>query len=413
MMLIKRYIYIAYFFIVCVSSTNLKAQNTLNDFILTAFESSNLQQFDAQAQFLSKRSYGLPIIDKLEARYDNDDLTKEDQQYALRVKPTNPWKIRRNNALFNASKLELEAEKKILLNENLYWRYELALGYLIEEKAQIIANAKLDIVNQRANILAENQQSVLFDPKGYVGIKLKQIDAINAIGEVKQASNYYMQHISTILQTNLFNWDEVELISIEKVEAHAKDILNNQLSSSEAQLLASQIEVAKSELRLENSDFDIGYFQTTYAPYSTKKSNFGISFGLNIPLFKSNKDKIASIKLDEIALSTELESVQSSDSLNRAVSYQYLLQLIEQHYLLEEHIEMLDLDSTIKNLSLIEDNNPMSYLDLKEGILKLDEILFKSKQAVLEQYLEFLVAFDALAAQPLVNHLSNQLIPIK
>lgn len=407
--------YISIFFIVVavLFSTGLKAQGSLNDFILTAFESSNFQQYDAQTQFLNKGGYSLPIIDKLEARYDNDDLTKEDQQYALRIKPTNPWKIRRNNALFNASKQEIEAEKKILLNENLYWRYELALGYLIEKEAQTIANAKLDIVNQRAKILSENQQSVLFDAKNYVNIKLKQIDAISALGEIKQARNYYMQHISTILQTNLFNWDDTELITVKQIEAHAEDITTNQLNSSEAQLLASQIEVAKKEFRLENSDFDIGYLQTSYAPYSDKKSNFGISFGLNIPLFKSNKDKLASIKLDEIALSNELVSTQYSDSLNRAVSYQYLIQLIEQHYLLEEQIASLDLDSTIKNLSLIEDNNPMSYLDLKEGILKLDEILFKSRTAVLEQYLEFLVAFDALAAPPLTNHLSNQLSPLK
>ncbi|MFA5668171.1 MAG: hypothetical protein WC967_02930 [Balneolaceae bacterium] len=410
---LKRYIYITTFVLSSVFCPNLKAQESLDDFILTAFEDLNLQQYESQIQFLTKRTYSLPLIDKLEARFDNDDLTKDDQEYALRLKPNNPWKVRRNNALFNASKLELQAEKKILLNENLYWRYELALGYLIEQEAQATANAKLDIINQMATILSENQQSVLFDPKSYVGIKLKQIDALSTIGEIKQASNFYTQHITTILHTTQFNWDNVELISVENVEAHALDIIKNQLSSSEALLLASQIEVAKKEIRLENSNFDIGFIQTKYQPYSTNKSNFGVSFGINIPLFKSNKNKIAEGKMAEIALSNELVSTQHSDSLNRAVNYQYLLQLIEQHKMLEEQIDLLDLDSITKNLSLIQDNNPISYLELKEGILKLDELRFKSKKAVLEQYLEFLVAFDALAAQPLINHLSNHLEPLK
>lgn len=410
---LKRYIYITTFVLSSVFCPNLKAQESLDDFILTALEDLNLQQYESQIQFLTKRTYSLPLIDKLEARFDNDDLTKDDQEYALRLKPNNPWKVRRNNALFNASKLELQAEKKILLNENLYWRYELALGYLIEQEAQATANAKLDIINQMATILSENQQSVLFDPKSYVGIKLKQIDALSTIGEIKQASNFYTQHITTILHTTQFNWDNVELISVENVEAHALDIIKNQLSSSEALLLASQIEVAKKEIRLENSNFDIGFIQTKYQPYSTNKSNFGVSFGINIPLFKSNKNKIAEGKMAEIALSNELVSTQHSDSLNRAVNYQYLLQLIEQHKMLEEQIDLLDLDSITKNLSLIQDNNPISYLELKEGILKLDELRFKSKKAVLEQYLEFLVAFDALAAQPLINHLSNHLEPLK
>lgn len=412
-MLLKRFLYIASFLVASVFSPNLIAQESLDDFILTAFEDLNLQQYESQIQFLTKRTYSLPLIDKLEARFDNDDLTREDQEYALRLKPTNPWKIRRNNALFNASKLELQAEKKILVNENLYRRYELALGYLIEKEAKIIAYAKLNIINQMATIFSENQQSVLFDPKNYVGIKLKQIDVLSTISEIKQASNFYTQHISTILQTNQFNWDNTELISVDKIESHAEDIINGQLSSSEAQLLASKVDVAKKEVRLANSDFDIGFFQTKYIPYSTSGSNFGVTFGINIPLFKSNKPKIAERKLGEIALSNELVNTQHSDSLNRAVNYQYLLQLIEQHYMLEEQIDLLDLDSIIKNLSLIQDNNPISYLELKEGILKLDELRFKSKKAVLEQYLEFLVAFDALAAQPLINHLSNQLEPLK
>src|SRR5690554_3485474 len=206
MILLKRYIFIALFLVISTFISNLKAQESLNDFILTAFEDLNLQQYETQIQFLTKRSYSLPLIDKLEARFDNDDLTKDDHEYALRLKPTNPWKIRRNNALFNASKLELQAEKKILVNENLYLRYELALGYLVEQEAQITANAKLDIINQVATILSENQQSILFDPKSYVGIKLKQIDALSTIGDLKQASNYYTQHISTILQSNQFNW---------------------------------------------------------------------------------------------------------------------------------------------------------------------------------------------------------------
>src|SRR5690554_6358223 len=228
MMPLKRYIYITTFVLSSVFCPNLKAQESLDDFILTAFEDLNLQQYESQIQFLTKRTYSLPLIDKLEARYDNDDLKKDDQEYALKLKPNNPWKVRRNNALFNASKRELQAEKKILLNENLYCRYELALGYLIEQEAQATANAKLDIINQMATILSENQQSVLFDPKSYVGIKLKQIDALSTIGEIKQASNFYTQHITTILHTTQFNWDNVELISVENVEAHALDIIKNQ-----------------------------------------------------------------------------------------------------------------------------------------------------------------------------------------
>ncbi len=398
---------------ICLSSSSIYSQESVNDFLLTAFEDINLQQYDAQIKFLKKSNYSIPIIDRLEIRGGNNEFTREDQQYALRIRPSNPWKIRRNNALFNATKKEISIQKKLQFTENLQERYEIALNYLIEKELTESQEERFNIIKQRAQILGSNQQSKLFDPKDFVEAKLDQIESLNDIEEANSTKLYLEQQIALILQTTSFNWDNEEFISILQIRDRSTSIAQKIFPSTELELIAQQVEVAKHEVRVEKADFNIGFFQTEYFPFRDKNSDYGISIGLTIPLFKPNKSKIAERKLDEIELQNEYFTQQYTDSVNRILNYQYLQQMISQHQMLEEHIEELDLDSAIDNINRIEDNNPLSLLDLKEGILKLNEILIKSKRNVLEQYLEFLLAFDALATQPLVNHLSNQLTPIK
>tara|TARA_R110002096_G_scaffold97694_19_gene217819 strand:- start:21334 stop:22575 length:1242 start_codon:yes stop_codon:yes gene_type:complete len=399
--------------LIYLGSSSLYSQESFNDFLLTAFEDINLQQFDAQMNFLKKSNYSIPIIDRLEIRGGNNEFTKEDQQYAFRIRPSNPWKIRRNNALFNATKKELSIHKKLQFAENLQERYEIALDYLLEKELAEIREERFNIIKQRAQILGSNQQSNLFDPKDFVEAKLDQIESLNSIEEANSSKLYLEQQIALILQTTSFNWDNEGLISVLQIQDHSTSIAQNVLPSTELELIAQQVEVAKHEVRVEKADFNIGFFQTEYFPFRDKNSDYGISVGLTIPLFKPNKNKIAERKLDEIELQNEYFTQQYTDSVNRILNFQYLQQMIAQHQMLEKQIDELDLDSAIDNINRIEDNNPLSLLDLKEGILKLEEVRLKSSKNILEQYLEFLKAFDALGSLPLINHLSSSLAPLK
>ncbi len=399
--------------LIYLGSSSLYSQESFNDFLLTAFEDINLQQFDAQMNFLKKSNYSIPIIDRLEIRGGNNEFTKEDQQYAFRIRPSNPWKIRRNNALFNATKKELSIQKKLQFAENLQERYEIALDYLLEKELAEIREERFNIIKQRAQILGSNQQSNLFDPKDFVEAKLDQIEGLNSIEEANSSKLYLEQQIALILQTTSFNWDDEGLISVLQIQDHSTSIAQNVLPSTELELIAQQVEVAKHEVRVEKADFNIGFFQTEYFPFRDKNSDYGISVGLTIPLFKPNKNKIAERKLDEIELQNEYFTQQYTDSVNRILNFQYLQQMIAQHQMLEKQIDELDLDSAIDNINRIEDNNPLSLLDLKEGILKLEEVRLKSSKNILEQYLEFLKAFDALGSLPLINHLSSSLAPLK
>ncbi|XWN37349.1 MAG: hypothetical protein ROO71_00210 [Balneola sp.] len=385
------------------------AQTSVSDFLLTAFEDINTREYDASIDFITPRNYRLPVVEDLEFRFSNDELTLEDQQYALRFRPGNPWKIRRNNALFNATKKELTIRKQIQYQENLQLRYELAAEYLLDIQLMNIEKQKYSLIQKRVEILSTNMESSLFNAKDFVEAKLDQVDAITSQEDLNVSISLTKREITSILQQSDIDWDQEPLITVAAIESISDDVALNSFSSLELELISQQIEVAKSEVKLEKADFNIGYFQTEYYPEKDRNSDYGFAFGISIPIFKSNKNQIAERKLDEIELKGELAAEQYQDSVKRITEYEYLKSLISQHEILTDRINTLDLMTLKKNLSQIEDNNPLTILELEEGILKLKELKLRSYTRIVEQYIEFLSTFNMLTQPPLTNYLSESL----
>lgn len=394
-------------------TTSINAQETVSDFLLTAFEARNIQSYNARINFLKPSNYRIPIIDELEIRAGNDELIYEDLQYALRVRPSNPWKIRRNNALFNATKIELDIRRKIEFKENLTNRYELLARYFFEKQIFDLVTKQQILVSKKASVFQENIESGLFDARDFAEAKLNQIEGLESVDDALVEWNQTQQRIAAVLRNTTFNWSSFNLISIEKIDAVASRIANSTLSSVELDLISQRIEVARQEVRVEKADFDIGFLQAEYFPFTNRDSEIGYSIGFTIPIFQNNRPQIAERKLDEIELKSEFETEQYQDSINKLLEYEHLRNLLLHHKMVEEEVDKIDLETLLNNLGRIEDYDPIAILDLEEGILKLDEILLKSQQRVLEQYLDFLFTFDVIIDQPLVNYLSDSLESIE
>tara|TARA_R110000868_G_scaffold259361_3_gene517193 strand:+ start:23664 stop:24902 length:1239 start_codon:yes stop_codon:yes gene_type:complete len=399
----------ACFVVVFLVTLSINAQETVSDFLLTAFEDRSLLAYDAQTKFLKPSNYRIPIIDELEIRAGNDEQTYEDLQYAFRVRPSNPWKIRRNNALFNATKKELSIRRQIEFKENLSERYELLATYYFEKKLFDLISQQQLLASKKASIFQNNMESDLFDARDFAEAKLDQIEGLESMDEALVQWNQTQQRVYTILGTSTFNWSSFDLISVEHIDSVSSIIVNSALSSVELELITQRIEVARQEVRLEKADFDIGYVQAEYFPFTNRDTEIGYSIGFTIPIFRNNRPQIAERKLDEIELKNEFKSEEHQDSVKKILEYEHLKNLLLHHKMILEKVDEIDLESLASNLARIEDYDPIAILDLEEGILKLDEILLKSEKRVIEQYLEFLFTFDVIIDQPLINYLSDSL----
>jgi len=399
----------AYFLAILYSSPAINAQNSVSDFLLTAFESKNLAQYDKADAFLSKKKYRIPPIDELEVRFSNDEFTQEDQQYAFRISPANPWQIRRNNALFNATRKELSIQKQIQHKENIYDRYQLVVEYLFDKKSASIQDQQYSIIQKKVEIIGENAESRLFDSEDLVDAKIDQVDELSNL-EDRQISNLRLRRlIAEILQNSDFDWSEFSMISTEKIKEVANSIVTDEFASPEIELISQRIDIVEKEVRLEKADFNIGFAQVEYFPFRDRNSDYGVSFGISLPLFRTNKDQIAELTLDKIELNTELEIEIYKDSVNKVLEYNFLLDLIKQHEQLTEQAELLNIEELTSRLSARENDNPITLLNLKEGLLKIELLKLKSEERLFNQYVEFLDTFNVLAQVPLRNYLTEEL----
>jgi hypothetical protein len=397
------------YLILHLAPAEISAQESVSDYLLTAYEDRNLVQYDSRISFLKPRNYRYPILEELEIRMGNDEQTYEDIQYAVRVRPGNPWKIRRNNAFFNATRKELELQKQLEYKENIFSRYEIALEYFYNRDLAVQIEEKLVVIGRKSSIMEDNLESELFDPKDYSDAKLKQVEGIEELDEAMIEFNQAAIEIQLILQAEKLNWKYFDLIDVETINKIATDIASRSKLSTELNLIAQQIEVARQDVRIEKADFDIGFAQLEYYPFTNRDSNYGFSVGVTLPIFRDNRPQIAERKMDELELRGEFDFEQFQDSVNKVREFEHLKNLISHHRLINQKKEELNLVAMANNLANSEEFDPLTILDLREGVLKLDEVILKSRHRVLSQFIDFLYTYDMLTSNPLINYLSKDL----
>ncbi|RNC84549.1 MAG: hypothetical protein ED557_06100 [Balneola sp.] len=390
--------------------SELSAQSSPNDFLLTAFEDPSLNEYQAQLNFLKTRNFRLPIGEEVEFRYSNDERTFEDVRYQLRFRPGNPWKIRRNNALFNARKEAISLRQSLEFKETLFERYTLMLEYLIAIQKRELSRKQLELSQRKVNLFEQSVQSDLFDARDYVDAKLETIEFLEDYDELRVEVNQAQQQIKLILVTDNVDWSEFELIAHPQIQEIMNSIITSTFDAAELAYLEQQVEVAQLETSTERADFDLGFVQAEYAPFKNNGDNeLGFSFGVTIPIFRNNKDQIAERILDEIEQESEFETLAYRDSINKALESSFLTDYLEHHNQLLAEIEKLNIDVLTSNLAVSEDFDPIALLDLEEGKLRLEELVVRSNERLLQHYLDFLFAFDALQQLPLQNYLANDL----
>ncbi|HBX65020.1 MAG TPA: hypothetical protein DEG32_02260, partial [Balneolaceae bacterium] len=147
------------------------------------------------------------------------------------------------------------------------------------------------------------------------------------------------------------NWENFSIIEVAEINQISEDIASVSELSTELDLIAQQIDVARQDTRVEKADFDIGFAQLEYYPFTDRKSNYGFSVGVTLPIFKDNKPQIAERKMDELELRSEYDAEQFQDSVNKIREFEHLKNLIAHHELIQEKKEKLNLLAMTDNLA--------------------------------------------------------------
>lgn len=387
------------------------AQVTIAEFIKSANDDPEVKTFSEQARYLEQRTYRLPFLQRLEFRTQNRELLANQQEYALRLTPSNPWEVRNNNKYFEAYRSTLGFEREFLLKTALYDRYlkAISLLYLTE-----LGNKKQLLIESKANqisILEKQMGSSFFDADQYVDLQLEKLDEEGEFEEVQFLTideRFSITRVYPSAFNKTLEWKLDNVISAARIKSVADSLSGSAIQSRLIAFQQQKIELANREYSLEKANVNVGFLQAEFDNRRVEQNRtpFNISGGITIPIFNPNKGDMAKRKLDAIDATFDLEEAQAEDKIDKMILHERINFYYERYTRLQEKIKALRQDNVPATLQTLKGGDPAVRLKFSESIVKLEIILAKIRRDMLYAYIDFLSTSDFLQREPLKNYLS-------
>jgi hypothetical protein len=392
--------------------TALKAQLSVEEFLGSVREDPEVKTFDDQINYLNTKPYRLAPLREVQLRTQNRELMQTQQEYGIRVSPSNPWEMRRQNAYFKEMNAGLALEKEIVRKDALFDRYNTIIEYLYNSsvhKLTIVGKQKLD---QQINIVERQSGSRYFDADSYVKLRADQLDFLI---EEEEFGFETSNQISRITRTypkahnQRIDWDFDKAISLEQIKKVCDSIERAGITSSLARFYQQQIKLAKSEYELEKTN--IGFLQTSYdrRRYHQDRNPFSVSVGVSLPIFNPNKGNMTKRRLDEIEAEYDYTEETYQSESDKIILKEKVLSLVARVKNLEEKIDVLEKSNLAQTLSTIKEGDPVAVIQFRQRVIKIQTLYYKVKRELFLAFTEYLYATDALQAEPLTNYLSPRL----
>jgi len=392
----------------------VKAQVSIEDFLLATLDEPALRSFTEQDNFLNGKPFRLAPIQKLEFRTRSNQLDPQRQDYALRVSPANPWEMKRNNQYFKTYQELLQLDRNRLLKQLLQARYEIIIEWMYYQEISLLKEEDKKTTEKMLSILEGQRFSTYFDADDYVKLKLDQVEKAIAVEEVHFEVDNQRRRVEALyekVRLSAIEWQAAPLISIEKLEAVIDSLSKEQVAGGEVAYREKKIDLATREWQLEKSNISVGYLQTQYQKYRIEQGRepWNIAMGVTIPVFNPNKGDMAKRKLSMIEAEGDLIQAKDDQQAGRELSYRKIKSLIVRYNDINNMMEELHVGTLANSLQQINDSNPTAVIRLQGNLIKLKTMASRLKQEIYVSYVEFLGYAEVIQQTPLLNYLSPDL----
>lgn len=386
-------------------------QVSMEEFLESAFESTQIRQIDQQKGFLESGSYKMAPIRGLEFRTESNQLDPQRQDFALRISPANPWEINRNNAYFEKYQEVIDLGQIRQIKKLIQLRYDLIIDWVYLQDRKSLKDEEIKTIRSLIEILEAQRNSSFFDPENYAELKIDLIEKQAELQDLMLEEDVFKQRIVSFFpdaQSKNLDWNLDDLVSIERIsnwiETHQA-----QIESEEVTYHRKLVELSKAEWELEKSNLNIGFLQAQYQQFrlAQDRKPWNIGLGIRLPIFNPNKGKMAEKKLDIFEAEGNLTQVQNEHVAEVELVKSKLVGLCENYFSIQNQLEDLDLISIEKNLNTLSSNNPAVNLRFQRNLLKSKNILARHQRDIYAAFIEYLSLTDALQQRPIVNYLGS------
>lgn len=384
---------------------------TINQFFKSSLNDGYYKSFALQNSFLQDRkSYSLPWINQVQFRYQDNKIDDFQNRYGLRFDVGNPLQISRNNKYFQGIQSLKALEQKMVLKEILLERYEMVVEYWMAMDLAVCALKQKEIQEKIGYAIGQKSGSAGFDGDQYMNA---QLNIISKEADWHEANFDRDVARSKILESGdavSFDMQLAELIDVDGINQYVQGETQS-ASRTEFELMRKRVELSGLKLKLEKSNFDIGYLQTMYSAERQLggENKLGVALGITIPLTKPNKENVAQEKLNVIERSGELEQFQFGERAKKLNSIVYLKLHLAYFQKLDSLITATKAKGMNQLTALANNFDPIIELKYQEKLIQFEVLKIKIKKEVLLKYVSYLDNADKLHERPLRNYLLKNL----
>ncbi|MCR9250103.1 MAG: TolC family protein [bacterium] len=389
-------------------STYCYAQISTDEYLLGAAEELGVLTYQEQLNYLNDKPYKLAPLRRVQFRTENDQLAEEQQEYALRIHPSNPWLVKRNNTLFESQKSILDLEANIAYKEELVKRYEDIIDYCFQKKEVELDSALLAYLKQEHEVLITITSDRNFNTDRLVDVKIESLEQLLKLEETQSQWLNTTNKIRSSINTELaISWTYDDLINPDSMKYMIDQLSNSADYSVELDLQQRKIELVKNEIAIEKSIDNLGFIQTDYNPWRNNGNFFGVSLGITVPIFNPNKADVAERNLELMEEQSELELDKRKLNAEKQNLVMNFNNTHDRYQKFKNEISTLLSQETLDAYLKQKDQNPLKVLKIRSTKTKLDTKLLKYELELYKLYIQTLASFDVLQQLPFKNHLSS------
>jgi hypothetical protein len=390
---------------------------SVKDVLASAEKERRIMAGHQTLQFMNGLNYKLPMLKSLGLRYGAEDVSQAKQQYGIAVSFNTFAKIRAQETVKQAQLDLYQAKNDVLLVQIVKERY-LNITNVFYTQLELAKQQRLDSLLQTRNatLKLSLQKGIMVKVKDLVEteehIKTVRSNLINLQNILKTGYQQIQEYVGVQHEIALnFN----DFITVSKVESIVNALKSNRLRNSpELRAFQSKINLVQSELKLEETSFN-SMFDNFQLNYSTKagsdfsSKDFGIRFGINIPIKGNFRPKQNEYLLDMKFAENEYNF--ASFEHDRLIKLQILKveNLLKQYKTVTEQANQGLAKNMLENEAVSMRLAPADIIDLKILQHEKEADLVKINHDLVREYIVLLEFTGDLVYAPLKNYLSNQL----
>lgn len=406
--------YVAFSFLLSTTSLHpLFAQFSLNAYLGDARNDIRLFDYYQRSEFLQRNPYRSPLIHRFEFRTRSNDFNLSQDDFRLRINPTNPFEIRANKDYYDLETDALVLEYQYALNRSIHRRYHQIIACYQLQDEIILMEREITLQKDQLKILEANLNNSGFEISEYIDQKENLIDMVLEMNELRHDHEKIIHEIrSEYSFSGNIRPNEISLISnyqiknIIELKSEIADTSNN----IHIENLNYQAMLDEQRIRVEQAEGkrNIGYLQAEYDRFRGDDFNkhLGYQIGIRIPVTNPDRPDLNRRKLELVDDKADILREKTALEVQCELLKMDLSYLFSQDELIGEAISN---DTLLKLLQQDANIGPQDLIEAQKSILKMKRYDQLIQWEIYKSFIDYLYYSGKLIDVPLRNYLSENL----